>query len=192
MPSPARSSLSQGDYLCTNTEEGDILNAKALEGAPDDEVVILEAPTPVTSEEESQPTASFGTGLELIIVATLEASPLILLAEGVSSEPIALPSEPLAIMPQELAAIVEVPLLVSVDSSFSTSLTSIRKASLIRNLLQSSLQGVKECSLPNLAVEISLVKDCAATLRLFHYDKETFEKFEGLLKDLEQWGIKAL
>ncbi|ERN18174.1 hypothetical protein AMTR_s00054p00170120 [Amborella trichopoda] len=79
-PSPARSSMSQGDFLCTITKEGDILEAEAIE------VAILEAFAPITSEAESWPAASSNAGLELIVVATLKASPSVPPVEGVSAE----------------------------------------------------------------------------------------------------------
>ncbi|ERM97982.1 hypothetical protein AMTR_s00117p00123640 [Amborella trichopoda] len=69
---------------------------------------------------------------------------------------------------------------------------STRKALLLRSLLRSSLHGIKECSLSKLAVKIDVVRDCATALRVVNYDKETFDRFEGLLKDVELWGIEAL
>ncbi|ERM99348.1 uncharacterized protein LOC110006685 isoform X2 [Amborella trichopoda] len=71
VPSPSRSSLSQGDFFCTITEEGDILEAEIIE-----EVVILAASGPVTSEVEPRPAASSIARLELIAVAASEASSL--------------------------------------------------------------------------------------------------------------------
>ncbi|ERM97384.1 hypothetical protein AMTR_s00127p00049350 [Amborella trichopoda] len=185
--SPTRSSLSQGDFFFATTEEGDIIAKEATE----EEVVVLEAPAPVTSEVESQPNTSSSAGLELVEGAASEDSSLVPSAEGTLSEPVTLPSEPLALVPQETTIITKVPPLVSADPSHATSLASTRKASLVRNLLQSSLQRVKDCSLSNMAVEIGLVKDCATTMRLVHYDKESFDRFEGLLKNLEQWGNKG-
>ncbi|ERM93733.1 hypothetical protein AMTR_s00004p00255900 [Amborella trichopoda] len=117
--------MAQGDFFFTITEEGDIINVEAIEGALNDEVVILEAFVHVTSEEESRPAASSSYGLALMAVAALE----------------------------EPAAIAKAPPLSSTDSSSATPLASIRKASI---------------------------------------DKETFDRFEGLLKNLKQLGIEAL
>ncbi|ERN16523.1 hypothetical protein AMTR_s00031p00105870 [Amborella trichopoda] len=148
MKSQTRSSLSQGDFLCTITEEGEILYTESIGEAPGDEVYTL-----------------------------------VPLDKGALSKPMS--SELLALISQELAAIAKVPPLVLTDTSFALHLASIREALIVRDSLQSSLRGVWECSLYNLVVEIGVVKDCTTTLRLIHYDKVTFDRFEGLLKNLE-------
>ncbi|ERN00572.1 hypothetical protein AMTR_s00102p00140910 [Amborella trichopoda] len=60
------------DFFFTITEEGDIIDVEAIEGAPNDEVVILEAFVRITSQEESRPAASSSYGLALMAVAALE------------------------------------------------------------------------------------------------------------------------
>ncbi|ERN09208.1 hypothetical protein AMTR_s00014p00252310 [Amborella trichopoda] len=104
MQSPTRSSLSQGDFLCTIIEEGDILEVEAIE-----EVVILEAPAPITLEAESQLATFSSARLKLMAVVALEISSLMPPAEGASTKPTILPIDPLALVPQKPAAITEVP-----------------------------------------------------------------------------------
>ncbi|ERN04949.1 hypothetical protein AMTR_s00080p00137790 [Amborella trichopoda] len=53
--------------------------------------------------------------------------------------------------------------------------------------------GNKErLSLFELTAEIDAVRDYTNALRVISYDKETFDRFEGLVNDFERWVIEAL
>ncbi|ERN20666.1 hypothetical protein AMTR_s00070p00179750 [Amborella trichopoda] len=166
-PSPSVQSstlspLSQGAFLCTITEEENILEdeTEAIGGASDVEVTISEILAPTTSEAKPQPDVPSSTTLELMVVPTSEVPILTLLEVGASSKLDILLSEPLALVSQETTIIVEVPPLVVAGSSSMPSSVSNKKALLMGNLLR--------------------------------YDKETFDRFEGLLQDLERWGVEVL
>ncbi|ERN13955.1 hypothetical protein AMTR_s00021p00140800 [Amborella trichopoda] len=105
-------------------------------------------------------------------------------------------SDPLDLISKEPTIIAEVPpLAVTGSSSLPLSMSSTvsnMNTLLVETLLWSSLQEIKKCPLPDLAAKIIVVRDCAIALRVVSYDKETFDQFEALLKDLEYWGVEIL
>ncbi|ERN08881.1 hypothetical protein AMTR_s00015p00210950 [Amborella trichopoda] len=117
---------------------------------------------------EPQPDTSSGVALEFIAVPSSEASALAATSAESLSEPVIPSSECLVLVPHEPIAIVAVPPPPAASSPSPLPLTLTRKA-----------------------LPIDVARECATTLRMVNYDKETFDGFESHLKDLEQWGIEA-
>ncbi|ERM97974.1 hypothetical protein AMTR_s00117p00108650 [Amborella trichopoda] len=119
--SPTLSSLSQGDFLCTIIEEGNILeeDTEAIGVVPDIKATTLKVPASIVSEAEPQPQsdASSSKTLQLVTVPIPEAPILIVPYVGPPSKLDTPSSASLALLPKESTIVAEVPYLIMIGSS---------------------------------------------------------------------------
>ncbi|ERN09117.1 hypothetical protein AMTR_s00014p00117020 [Amborella trichopoda] len=143
-----------------------------------------EVPAPTTSkgEPQSQPDPCSSKTLELVVIPIPEMRISIVLDVEALSKPYALSSEPSALVSNEPAIIAEIrPFAITGSSSLPFSMSNTittMKTLLVETLPRSSLQEIKNCSLPDLAAKIVAVRDCATALGVLSYDKENFNWFE--------------
>ncbi|ERN10883.1 hypothetical protein AMTR_s00167p00042130 [Amborella trichopoda] len=76
--------------------------------------------------------------------------------------------------------------------SSATRLSFSSKVFMVKRMLHSGLQELKGCSLSDLGERMEAFKACVSNLRGAWPDGEIFDRLDGLLQNLSDWGSEAL